>query len=116
MNIFEDLELRDELKRYSNWPTYPQLYVNGELIGGCDITMQMLQSGELQAAARRDRRSDAQGLSAPQSRLDGSVGEPARGGAVLCQPSARAFSSARRKSRAWQLQIWQNRSAVRSAS
>ena len=48
MNIFEDLELRDELKRYSNWPTYPQLYVNGELIGGCDITMQMLQSGELQ--------------------------------------------------------------------
>ncbi|MGC4027485.1 MAG: Grx4 family monothiol glutaredoxin [Steroidobacteraceae bacterium] len=47
VNIFEDLELRDELKRFSNWPTYPQLYVNGELIGGCDITMQMLQSGEL---------------------------------------------------------------------
>jgi monothiol glutaredoxin len=47
VNIFEDLELRDELKRYSNWPTYPQLYVNGELIGGCDIAMQMLQSGEL---------------------------------------------------------------------
>jgi monothiol glutaredoxin len=49
VNIFEDLELRDELKRYSNWPTYPQLYVKGELIGGCDITMQMLQSGELKA-------------------------------------------------------------------
>lgn len=48
VNIFEDLELRDELKKYSNWPTYPQLYVNGELIGGCDIAMQMLQSGELQ--------------------------------------------------------------------
>ena len=48
VNIFEDLELRDELKRYSNWPTYPRLYVNGELIGGCDITMQMLQNGELQ--------------------------------------------------------------------
>jgi monothiol glutaredoxin len=47
VNIFEDLELRDELKRFSNWPTYPQLYVNGELIGGCDIAMQMLQSGEL---------------------------------------------------------------------
>lgn len=47
VNIFDDLELRDELKRYSNWPTYPQLYVNGELIGGCDIAMQMLQSGEL---------------------------------------------------------------------
>jgi monothiol glutaredoxin len=48
VNIFEDMELRDELKRYSNWPTYPQLYVNSELIGGCDITMQMLRSGELQ--------------------------------------------------------------------
>jgi monothiol glutaredoxin len=47
VNIFEDLELRDELKRFSNWPTYPQLYVKGELIGGCDIAMQMLQSGEL---------------------------------------------------------------------
>ncbi len=47
VNIFEDLELRDELKKFSNWPTYPQLYVKGELIGGCDIAMQMLQSGEL---------------------------------------------------------------------
>ena len=47
VDIFEDLELRDELKRFSNWPSYPQLYVNGELIGGCDIAMQMLQSGEL---------------------------------------------------------------------
>ena len=47
VNIFEDLELRDELKRFSNWPTYPQLYVKGELIGGCDIAMQMLQNGEL---------------------------------------------------------------------
>jgi monothiol glutaredoxin len=48
VNIFEDLELRDELKRFSNWPTYPQLYVNGELIGGADITIQMYKSGELQ--------------------------------------------------------------------
>jgi monothiol glutaredoxin len=47
VNIFEDLELRDELKRFSNWPTYPQLYVNGELIGGADITIQMFKSGEL---------------------------------------------------------------------
>lgn len=47
VNIFEDLELRDELKRFSNWPTYPQLYVKGELIGGCDIAMQMFRSGEL---------------------------------------------------------------------
>ena len=39
MNIFEDPELRDALKRYSNWPTYPQLYVKGELVGGCDIAL-----------------------------------------------------------------------------
>ena len=47
VNIFEDPELREALKRYSNWPTYPQLYVKGELVGGCDIAMQMYQSGEL---------------------------------------------------------------------
>ncbi|MGD9597651.1 MAG: Grx4 family monothiol glutaredoxin [Steroidobacteraceae bacterium] len=47
VNIFEDPELRDELKRYSNWPTYPQLYVNGELVGGCDIVLEMYHSGEL---------------------------------------------------------------------
>ncbi len=48
-NIFEDPELRDELKRYSNWPTYPQLYVSGELVGGCDIALEMLRSGELKS-------------------------------------------------------------------
>jgi monothiol glutaredoxin len=47
VNIFEDPELRDELKRYSNWPTYPQLYVNGELVGGCDIVLDLYKSGEL---------------------------------------------------------------------
>jgi monothiol glutaredoxin len=49
VNIFEDAQLREALKRYSNWPTYPQLYVNGELIGGCDITMEMFRNGELQS-------------------------------------------------------------------
>ena len=48
VNIFEDPELRDELKRYSNWPTYPQLYVKGELLGGADILTEMYQKGELQ--------------------------------------------------------------------
>jgi monothiol glutaredoxin len=47
VNIFEDPELREALKRHSNWPTYPQLYVKGELIGGCDIALQMYHSGEL---------------------------------------------------------------------
>jgi monothiol glutaredoxin len=47
VDIFEDPELREALKRYSNWPTYPQLYVNGELLGGCDIALEMYRSGEL---------------------------------------------------------------------
>jgi monothiol glutaredoxin len=47
VNIFEDPELREALKRFSNWPTYPQLYVNGELVGGCDIVLDMHRSGEL---------------------------------------------------------------------
>jgi monothiol glutaredoxin len=47
VNIFEDQEIRDGLKIYSKWPTFPQLYVNGELIGGCDIVMEMYQNGEL---------------------------------------------------------------------
>jgi monothiol glutaredoxin len=47
VNIFEDPEIREGLKSYSNWPTFPQLYVNGELIGGCDIAVEMYESGEL---------------------------------------------------------------------
>ncbi len=47
VNILEDTELRDALKQYSRWPTYPQLYVGGELVGGCDIALEMYQSGEL---------------------------------------------------------------------
>ena len=48
VNILEDPELRDGLKSYSNWPTFPQLYVNGELVGGSDIVEQMYQAGELE--------------------------------------------------------------------
>ncbi len=48
VNIFEEPEVREALKQYSNWPTYPQLYVNGELIGGSDIILEMYKSGELQ--------------------------------------------------------------------
>lgn len=50
VNIFEDPELREALKSYSNWPTYPQLYIKGELIGGADIIQEMYRSGELQKA------------------------------------------------------------------
>ena len=48
VNIFEDSEIREGLKTYSNWPTFPQLYIDGELIGGCDIIVEMYHSGELQ--------------------------------------------------------------------
>ena len=46
-DIFSDEEIRQGVKDYSNWPTYPQLYVNGKLVGGCDIVVEMAQSGEL---------------------------------------------------------------------
>jgi monothiol glutaredoxin len=49
VNIFEDPELREGLKQYSNWPTYPQLYVSGELVGGSDIINEMFRKGELQS-------------------------------------------------------------------
>ena len=47
VNILEDHEIREGLKTYSNWPTFPQLYVNGELVGGSDIVEQMFNNGEL---------------------------------------------------------------------
>jgi len=47
VNIFEDEEIRQGLKEYSKWPTFPQLYVKGELIGGSDIVIEMYNSGEL---------------------------------------------------------------------
>ena len=48
VNIFEEPEIREALKIYSNWPTFPQLYVEGELIGGSDIMLDMFERGELQ--------------------------------------------------------------------
>lgn len=47
INVLEDPEVRANLPRFSNWPTFPQLFVNGELIGGCDITLELYESGEL---------------------------------------------------------------------
>lgn len=46
-NVLEDMEIREGIKSFSNWPTIPQLYVKGEFVGGCDIVMEMFQSGEL---------------------------------------------------------------------
>ena len=47
VNVLEDPEIRVKLSEYSDWPTIPQLFVNGELIGGCDITVELFQNGEL---------------------------------------------------------------------
>ncbi len=48
VNVLEDTDIRQGIKEYANWPTIPQLYVNGEFVGGCDIMIEMYQSGELQ--------------------------------------------------------------------
>ena len=48
VNVLEEPEIRANLPRYSNWPTFPQLFIHGELIGGCDITLELFESGELQ--------------------------------------------------------------------
>tara|TARA_Y100000588_G_C13937158_1_gene788437 strand:- start:470 stop:775 length:306 start_codon:yes stop_codon:yes gene_type:complete len=46
-NVLENNSIRQELAKHSNWPTIPQLFCNGELIGGCDITVELHNSGEL---------------------------------------------------------------------
>ena len=52
VNVLEDPEIRANLPRYSNWPTFPQLFVAGELIGGCDIALELFESGELERMVR----------------------------------------------------------------
>ena len=46
-NVILDSEIMQELPNFKNWPTFPQVYIKGELIGGCDITLQLFESGEL---------------------------------------------------------------------
>lgn len=48
VDVLANPDIRAELPAYANWPTFPQVYINGELIGGCDITLELFQSGELQ--------------------------------------------------------------------
>jgi monothiol glutaredoxin len=48
VDVLADAEIRQGIKQYANWPTIPQLYVNGEFVGGSDILREMYQSGELQ--------------------------------------------------------------------
>ena len=48
VDVLADPEIRASLPAFSNWPTFPQVFINGELIGGCDITIDLFQKGELQ--------------------------------------------------------------------
>ena len=48
VNVLEDVNIREGIKEFTNWPTIPQLYYKGQFIGGCDIVREMYQSGELQ--------------------------------------------------------------------
>ena len=48
VNVLTDAEIREDIKQYANWPMIPQLYINGEFVGGSDIMREMYQSGELQ--------------------------------------------------------------------
>ncbi|HET6632922.1 MAG TPA: Grx4 family monothiol glutaredoxin [Rhodanobacteraceae bacterium] len=56
VNVLEDPEVRASLPRFSNWPTFPQLFIHGQLIGGCDIVVELQEAGELARLVR-----DAQG-------------------------------------------------------
>ena len=47
VNVLEDPEIRANLPRFSNWPTFPQVFINGELIGGCDIAVELHEKGDL---------------------------------------------------------------------
>ncbi|WP_332874230.1 Grx4 family monothiol glutaredoxin [Bowmanella yangjiangensis] len=65
VDILQNPDIRAELPAYANWPTFPQLWVEGELVGGCDIMLEMFQQGELQplvkeAAARAKANKDAE--------------------------------------------------------
>jgi monothiol glutaredoxin len=58
VNILENPDIRSTLPRIANWPTFPQLWINGELIGGCDIVMEMTQKGELALLVKAAAKSE----------------------------------------------------------
>ena len=60
VNVLENPDIYENLPNFANWPTFPQIYINGELIGGCDITLELFQNGELktmidEAVAAKDK-------------------------------------------------------------
>ena len=92
VDVLPDPRIRQELSSISNWPTIPQLFVKGELVGGCDIVTEMYESGELAqtlgvAAAGRGARAGAGGRRARRAAAD--AGEPARLASGSSRPRAR---------------------------
>jgi monothiol glutaredoxin len=67
VNVLPDPRIRQELSALSNWPTIPQLFVDGELVGGCDIVMEMYQSGELQQVLGVDESTAGQPAPEPEA-------------------------------------------------
>jgi monothiol glutaredoxin len=53
VDVLSDQEVREAVKTFSNWPTIPQVYINGKFIGGCDIVRELYQSGELQTTVKQ---------------------------------------------------------------
>jgi monothiol glutaredoxin len=67
VNVLPDPRIRQELSALSNWPTIPQLFIDGELVGGCDIVTEMYESGELQQALGLDNAAPTQPAPEPQA-------------------------------------------------
>jgi monothiol glutaredoxin len=57
VNVLADPEIFENLPRFADWPTFPQVYINGELVGGCDITLEMHASGDLQKMVKEAAKS-----------------------------------------------------------
>ena len=60
VDILQNPDIRAELPKYADWPTFPQLWVKGELIGGCDIILEMYQQGELQELVKEAAQADSE--------------------------------------------------------
>jgi len=53
VDVLQDMEIREGIKRFSNWPTIPQVYINGKFVGGCDIVREPYESGELEPMVKQ---------------------------------------------------------------
>lgn len=60
VNVLDNPDIRAELPKHANWPTFPQLWVNGELVGGCDIVVEMYQNGELETLIKDAAKANAE--------------------------------------------------------